>query len=83
MPFAAYTIANNGVFKHNSENADTVSVEEVDNLTLKYTNLAKHYTKRLVDFLCYHSNDYPEFNDNIGADMRPSRNTSYGGIYLD
>jgi hypothetical protein len=83
MPFAAYTISNNGVFKHNSENSEIVTVEEVDGLTLKYTNLAKHYTKRLIDFLCHNSTDYPEFNDNVGADMRPSRNGSYGGIYLD
>jgi len=83
MPFAAYTISNNGVFKHNSENADTVTAEEVDDLTHKYTNLAKHYTKRLIDFLCHNSVDYPEFNDNVGADLRPSRNATYGGIFLD
>lgn len=83
MPFAAYTIANNGVFKHNSENSETVTVEEVDGLTLKYTNLAKHYTKRLIDFLCHNSVNYPEFNDNVGSDLRPSRNSTYGGLYLD
>lgn len=82
MPFAAYTISNNGVFKHNSENSEVVTAEEIDDLTLKYTNLAKHYTRRLIDFLCHNSTDYPEFNDNVGADMRPSRNESYGGIYL-
>lgn len=83
IPFGAYTISNNGIFKKNSENADNVSEEEIVQLTQKYTNLAKHYTKRLIDFLCHNSTDYPEFNDNVGADMRPSRNGSYGGIYLD
>lgn len=83
MPFAAYTIANNGVFKHNSENSSDVSKEEIDTLTLKYTKIAIHYTQRLVDFMCDNSTDYPEYNDNIGSDMRPLRNVSYGGIYLD
>ena len=83
MPFAAYTISNNGVFKHNSENSSDVTKEEIADLTLKYTQLAKHYTKRLIEFLCHKSVDYPEFNTNVGADMRPSRNESYGGLYLD
>ena len=83
MPFAAYTIANNGVFKHNAENSSDVSKEEIDVLTLKYTKIAIHYTQRLVDFMCDNSTDYPEYNDNIGSDMKPLRNVSYGGIYLD
>ena len=30
LPFAAYTIANGGVYKHNSENSTIASKEEVD-----------------------------------------------------
>ena len=32
LPFAAYTIANKGVFKHTSENATNVEKDEVDYL---------------------------------------------------
>ena len=35
LPFSAYTIANKGVFKHNSENAENASKEEVDYLLEK------------------------------------------------
>lgn len=83
LPYAPYTIANNGVFKKSTENSETVSQEEIDSLTQKYTHTATHYTKRLIDFLCSNSSDYPEFNTNVGADMRPSRNSTYGGLYLD
>ena len=83
MPFAAFTIANNGVFKHNSENSTSVTAEEIVALTNKYTRIATHYTQLLVDYLCDNSTLYPEYNDNIGSDMKPSRNTNYGGLYLD
>ena len=30
LPYLAYTIGNKGIYKHGSENAETVSKEEVD-----------------------------------------------------
>ena len=83
MPFASYTIANGGVFKHKSENSESVSKEEVDAMELKSTQVAIHYTERLISFLCRHSNDYPEYNTNIDSDMKPNRNSSYGGLFLN
>lgn len=83
MPFAPFTIANGGVYKHNSENSTTISDDEIRDLTSRYEIVAMHYTQRLVDYLCKNSTLFPEFNDNVGSDMRPSRNTNYGGLYLD
>ena len=51
LPFAAYTIANKGVYKHNSENSDTVSKEEVDFLVEKERSIAENYTRRFIDYL--------------------------------
>ena len=47
LPFAAYTVANKGVFKHSSENAENVSKEEVDFLMEKERDIAQYYTDRL------------------------------------
>jgi hypothetical protein len=44
LPFAAYTIANKGVYKHESENATTVDKNEVDFLVEKETNSTALYT---------------------------------------
>jgi len=48
LPNAAYTIANKGVYKHSSENAENVEKTEVDFLINKYSNIAKEY--KLVSF---------------------------------
>ena len=43
LPFAAYTIANGGVYKHNSENSTIASKEEVDLLI----NRERDYARRI------------------------------------
>ena len=47
LPFAAYQIKHGGVFKHNSENSETVSKDEIDFLTKKQRDFAEYYTRRL------------------------------------
>ena len=40
LPFAAYTIANGGVYKHNSENSSLAQKEEIDSLIAKERDYA-------------------------------------------
>ena len=49
LPYAAYQIKNGGVFKHTSENSESVSKNEVDYLVEKARNTAEYYTRRFVD----------------------------------
>ena len=44
LPFASYTIANKGMYKHGSENSETVSKNEVDFLIEKQRNIAQSHT---------------------------------------
>jgi len=84
IPFAPYNVANKGVFKGTSENSEVVSKAEIESMVEKYEALALHYTKRLVDYLCHKSELFPEYNTNVGDDMRPDKGfPSYGGLYLD
>ena len=73
LPFAAYQVKNGGVFKHNSENAETVNKEEVDFLVQKERDFAEYYTRRFVDYMCNNSNLFPEYNDNTNEDVYPQK----------
>lgn len=79
LPFAAYTLSNKGLFKHNSENATNVDKAEVDFLVEKERDIAESYTQRFIDFMCYNMNTYPEYNNNNNEDVNPDTNNFYSG----
>jgi len=83
MPFAAYTVANGGVYKHTSESSVTVDKEEVDYLVEKYRDIAQFYTNNFIDFMVYNQNTYPEYNANTQDDTYPdTANADFGGWVL-
>ena len=82
LPFASYTIGNKGVYKHASENGETISKEEMDSLIEKERSLAQHYTQRFVDYICFNSSSFPEYNSNSNGDMYPDRDVNLGGWFL-
>ena len=82
LPFAAYTIANKGVFKHNSENSTNVEKNEVDFLIEKERDIAQHYTNRFLDYICYNTATFPEYNTNSNGDMFPDSDSSFTGWVL-
>ena len=49
LPFAAYTIANKGVYKHSSENSENVDKNEIDFLIEKERSIAQHYTESFIN----------------------------------
>jgi hypothetical protein len=79
LPFAAYTIANKGVFKHNSENSTNVEKNEVDFLIEKERDIAQHYTNRFLDYICYNTATFPEYNTNSNGDMFPDSEANFVG----
>lgn len=82
MGFAAYTVTNKGVYKHFSENSETVTKEEVDWIVQKHRNLAESYTNRFQDYMCYNGSDFDEWDDNTEADIKPSNNSYFSGWVL-
>jgi len=82
LPFAAYTIANKGVYKHNSENATNVEKIEIDFLIEKERSIAQHYTERFIDYISFNNDLFPEYNSNSNGDMYPDTNNNYTGWYL-
>jgi len=82
LPFSAYTIANKGVFKHNSENATSVEKSEIDYLVEKERSVANHYTTRFIDYMCYNQSSFPEYNLNSNGDMFPDSESNFLGWVL-
>lgn len=75
LPWSAYTIANKGVYKHTSENAENVSKNEVDYLVEKSRQMANYYTTRFVDYMCFNNSDFPEYTSNTNNDIYPDKDS--------
>ncbi|QDP58889.1 MAG: hypothetical protein Unbinned5607contig1000_37 [Prokaryotic dsDNA virus sp.] len=82
MPFAAYTVANGGVYKHTSESAVTVDKTEVDYLVEKYRDIAQFYTNNFIEFMIYNQSTFPEYNENKEDDFYPDTSCDFGGWVL-
>ena len=82
LPFAAYTIANKGVYKHGSENATNAEKNEIDFLIEKERSIAQHYTERFINYMCFNNSLYPEYNTNSNDDMYPDRMNNYTSWYI-
>jgi len=82
IPFAAFQISNGGVYKHRSENSDSVSMEEVNMLAAKALETAQFYTRRFMDYMDFYSQLYPEYITSSNEEMHPDKDVNFGGIYL-
>lgn len=82
MPNAAYTFSNQGVYKHSSENSETVSKDEIDFLIEKQRSIADNYTRRFIDFMCFNSAKFPEYTSNSNEDIYPDKESNFGGWVL-
>jgi hypothetical protein len=82
LPFAAYTLANKGVFKHSSENATNVDKDEIDFLIEKERNLAQYYTDRFISYMSFNNDSFPEYNSNSNEDVYPDKDASFEGWVL-
>ena len=71
-----------GISKHNSENAESVSKDEVDYLVNKERNFAEYYTRRFIDYISFHEEDFPEYNSNNNEDVSPDTNDLFNGWVL-
>jgi hypothetical protein len=83
LPFAAYTIANSGVYKHNSENSTGVDKEEVDFLIAKEQKIADYYTRRFIDYMSFNAATlFPEYWTNINNDVYPDKDNYFASWVL-
>ncbi len=82
LPFCAYTISNKGIYKHQSENSEIVSKEEVDYLIEKEKRIAESYSQRFLDYICNNSSLFPEYNTSTNGDVITQNNNYLTNWYL-
>ena len=83
LPFAAYTISNGGVHKHNSESSQNASKPEIDTLIAKERNYAEYYTNRFLDYMSFNaSSKFPEYYSNNNEEIYPDKDTNSIGWVL-
>ena len=79
LPFAAYQVKNGGVFKHQSENAESVEKNEIDYLVNKERDFAEYYTRRMIDYINFNISNFPEYNTNNNEDVYPDKDSLFQG----
>ena len=78
-----YKNRNKGVSTKNSENATTVSFNELNFLMEKAERKANFYGIKLVDYLVCNSNLFPEYCTNDeGGEISPVSSAAKSGLYL-
>ena len=83
LPFANFQIRNGGVFKHRTENSESVSKEEIDILVQKHRTFADFYAKRFVDYMSINAAGmFPEYWTNSNSDMFPDQKPNPSGWVL-
>ena len=82
LPFAAYQVKNSGIFKHTSENSESVSKSEVDYLVQKEREFAEYYTRRMIDYVTFNISSFPEYNTNNNEDVYPDKDSLFNGWVL-
>ena len=73
LPFAMFKIDNGGINRHRGQESDTVDFRDVDRMQSKITDRAEFYTKRFLDYICFNSQRFPEYNNNSNGDMYPDK----------
>ncbi len=81
IPFAPYTAANKGVFKHTSESAINPDPDEITSLQDAAKLKANYYHTRLVDYLCLI--DFDEYDTNTEGDVYPDSDITTSNWYLE
>jgi len=82
LPFAAYQIKNGGVYKHSSENSESVDKSEIDYLVSKQRDFAEYYTRRFIDYMNFNESSFPEYRSNTNDDIHPDNDATFNGWVL-
>ena len=80
--FHAFEVANGGIFRHESENSSTPDMSDIDKLSTEQKKFAVFYRERLIDYLCYNSNLFPEYISTQNGQLNPSTKISNNQIVL-
>lgn len=78
----SFSIKNGGLYKHTSENADSMDTDDISMLQDEYQKRANHYKQRLMNFLQDNESDYVEYRFNSDFDVQPNKSDGTLGGWL-
>lgn len=83
LPFANYQIRSGGVFRHKTDNSDSVTQEELDILIQKHRTFADFYATRFINYITTDGSAlFPEYYTNKNSDMFPDTKANPCGFLL-
>jgi hypothetical protein len=82
LKFGGYSVSNQGIYKHTSENSESVDLKEVDSMEDKALIIADNYAKVFVDYICFNSASFPEYNTNSNGDIDPAKDVNFSNWFL-
>lgn len=79
----SYKYANKGIVKHDSDNAQPASLNEINFLSQRYKSKAEWFTERITDFLCANVLDYPTYAGSVpDGGIHPRQNDYTSGLFV-
>ena len=78
LPFLKYKIYNKSILSPNSENADSIDLEELKFLQTQLRNTGETYMKRMIEWMVLHPGNYPKYiTPNVLDGQLPDRGNPY------
>jgi len=74
LQFHGYEISNAGIVRNNPENTQLPDKSEIDTLVKRQRGIAETYRKRLVSYLTYYPQLFPEYTANQNDGEYPTSN---------
>jgi len=79
LPFMLFQVKNGGIYKHTSDNGQTIDKTELDYIIQRTRDNAEFYAKRFLDYMCANSTLYTEYITNSNGEMYPDKDVNYSG----
>lgn len=76
-----FKYTNIAVNTNSGDNIEPISLKQIQYLQEQHKGRMQFYSKRMIDFLCFNTDKYPEYLEGIEDEMRPSRKAYSGNIY--
>lgn len=78
-------LMNKSVMTRTSDNANSISIDDVYKLEERYLNKAQWYGRRLVNYLCDNTTTYTLYNSytSNNSTIHPNQSSFAGGMFLE
>lgn len=83
IPYIRWKFMNKSITDQNSENSTPTDLENIKYLSSTLRDKAQFYNQRLVDYLTYNIQHFPEYSQWNQSQMTPERNAYFCGMVLD